>query len=281
MLFFPQWQGVGFETKLAPAAQKIREFMSNRLLTPLSAWTEVILDDSSTWDKAHDVIAHRVITSQLAQAKALLSEQDAQTVFTLGGDCGIEVVPVSHLNRVYDGDFAVVWVDAHADLNTPQTSPSASFHGMPLRTLLVEGDTAIVNLVEKPLTPKQVFMVGVREFDAPEQEYVEANHIPVFHPQNDAQALDSLIKTIQGAGFKQVYLHLDLDALEPSEFPHTPFATPKGLHVADVLNLAVALSDSFDVVGMSITEYDSETGEGLETIAPILELFAQLGRSKP
>lgn len=272
-LFFPQWQGVGFDTDLMPAAHMLRAFMATRIDVPLSVWHEVELDASPTLDKAHGVIAHRAITSQLMRVKHLLSAQQAHAVFTLGGDCGLEVVPVSYLNRLYDGDLAVVWVDAHADLNTPQTSPSAAFHGMPLRVLLGEGDAEILEALDKTLTPKQVFMVGVREFDPPELAYVDAQYIPIFHPQRDAAQLGALVAAIQQAGFRRVYFHLDLDSLEPSEFPHVPFQTPDGLRVSDVVALANALSDAFQMVGMSITEYDSKTGEGLDTLSPILEIF--------
>ena len=79
------------------------------------------------------------IIRQSTDAKALLDElAKPSRVFTVGGDCGVEVQPVSHASACYPG-LAVVWFDAHADLNCPSSSPSGHFHGMPVRTLLGEG----------------------------------------------------------------------------------------------------------------------------------------------
>ena len=57
----------------------------------------------------------------------------------IGGTCGAEIAPVAYLNNHYESDLAILWFDAHGDLNTPKTSLSGHFHGMVLRTLLGEG----------------------------------------------------------------------------------------------------------------------------------------------
>lgn len=273
-LFFPQWQGVGFPTDMAAAALRLRQQLEADFA--VTEWQDVALDPSDALPVEDGIIARRVILDQLGRARKILADQNAQTVFTLGGDCGIEAASVDWLNGVYNGGLALVWVDGHADLNTPQTSPSASFHGMPLRALLGDGDEAVGRLVARPLTPAQVFMVGVREFDPPELAYVEANQIPVFHPQRDPGAVSALVETIAAAGFRRVYLHVDLDSLDPTMFPHVPFPAPGGLSVEDVAALADALRARFEMVGMSLTEYSSAAGDGLPTLAPILSRFAAL-----
>lgn len=276
-LFFPQWQGVGFPTEMAAAALRLRQHLETDF--GVTEWQDVALDLSDALPVEEGIIARRAVLDQLGRARKILADQNAQTVFTVGGDCGIEVASVGWLNTVHSRDLALVWVDGHADLNTPQTSPSASFHGMPLRALLGEGDEAVGALVTHPLTTAQVFMVGVREFDPPELDYVRAKQIPVFHPKRDSSAVGALVEAISAAGFRQVYLHVDLDSLDPTIFPHVPFPAPGGLSVQDVTTLADALRARFKVIGMSLTEYNSSAGEGLETLTPILSRFAALARS--
>ncbi|MCU0464819.1 MAG: arginase family protein [Anaerolineae bacterium] len=273
-LFFPQWQGVGFPTDMAAGALRLRQHLEADF--GLTEWADVALDPSDALPVEKGIIARRAILDQLARARKILADQNAQTVFTVGGDCGIEVTSVGWLNSVHSRDLALVWVDGHADLNTPQTSPSASFHGMPLRVLLAEGDSDMRLLAPDRLAPTQVFMVGVREFDPPELDYVQAKQIPVFHPQRDPGAVSALIEAISAVGFRQVYLHIDLDSLDPTIFPHVPFPAPGGLSVEDVTTLADALRARFKVIGMSLTEYNSASGEGLTTLAPILSRFAAL-----
>ena len=93
-------------------------------------------------------------------------------VVTVGGTCGVEAAPVAYLNEQYDGDLAIVWFDAHGDLNAPATSPSGHFHGMVLRTLLGEGPHEYVGELRRPLRPAQLFLAGTRDLDPEESAYI-------------------------------------------------------------------------------------------------------------
>lgn len=74
-----------------------------------------------------------------ARTRAALSRAKGRLVVTVGGDCGVELEPVAAAVRRHGDRLAVVWFDAHGDLNTPRSSPSGAFHGMVLRTLLGDG----------------------------------------------------------------------------------------------------------------------------------------------
>ena len=100
-----------------------------------------------------------------------ISARRPQRIFTIGGTCGGELAPVAYLNAHYRGDLAVVWLDAHADLNTPESSPSGRFHGMVLRTLLGAGPESLVSLVSRRLAPQQIVLAGVRDFDRDEATF--------------------------------------------------------------------------------------------------------------
>src|SRR6476659_3005821 len=102
-----------------------------------------------------------------------LRERNPCRILIVGGTCGAEVAPIGYLNEKYDGDLAVIWLDAHEDLNTPASSPSGHFHGMALRTLLGEGPDEYVSFLSRPLTPAQVFLAGSRDLDLPERVFIE------------------------------------------------------------------------------------------------------------
>src|SRR6266849_573342 len=77
------------------------------------------------------------IVPRFVPTRQLLSERKPTHLLMIGGTCGAEAAPISYLNELNGGKVAIVWFDAHGDLNTPQTSPSGDFHGMVLRMYYV------------------------------------------------------------------------------------------------------------------------------------------------
>jgi arginase len=167
----------------------------------------------------------------------------------LGGDCGVSLLPITYLNARSE-KMAVVWLDAHADMNTPASSPSKHFHGMVLRSALGEGDADMLELAFKPITPDQVVLIGARDLDAPESEFVAAQKIKRFSSE-DALGVLEFLRT---GSFSGVYIHLDFDAFDPSEISFTRFPTPGGLSIQTVVNLLEQLRSEFNVVGCALTE---------------------------
>jgi arginase len=125
---------------------------------------------------------------------------------------------------------------------------------MILRTLLGEGPDEFVRELRRPLTPQQVFLAATRDLDPPEAEFIAAAGISVTPPR-DIASHDALVERIRSRGFSRVYIHLDLDALEPAEFPATLIPTAGGPPLRDVSALLATLASSFDVAGASIVEY--------------------------
>ena len=169
------------------------------------------------------------ILEQLSQFRDLIEKQQPTSINTLGGDCGIEIIPVSYLNHRLQlsnaGKLGVLWFDAHTDLNLPQESPSKNFHGMPVRTLLGEGAAEMIGLMFSTLEPEQVVYVGARDLDPPEKEYIAAKEIKLLQKLN----VGELKSILQDKAITHVYVHLDLDCLDPEEYPHTFYQVARGL----------------------------------------------------
>ncbi len=213
-------------------------------------------------------------------AIAQLRSAAPERIVTIGGTCGVEAAPIGYLNERYAGDLAVVWLDAHGDLNTPASSPSGHFHGMILRTLLGEGPDAYARELHRPLLPRQVFLAGTRDLDPPEQQFIDQTPISVTTP-SDLAAHDRLAERVREAGFTRVYIHLDLDALNPADFPDTLMRTPGGPSLADIRTAISSLAARFDVAGFSIVEYVPGSAESLRVLGDLLTCAGVAGAARP
>jgi arginase len=260
MIFInPQWQGSGLTDELKVGAETLRSYFKDYTITevPLSDKDLATIDNIKCFEP---------VLEQTNYFKQIIAESKPQKISTIGGDCGIEVVPISYLNKKYQGDLCIVYIDAHADINTPGSSPSKAFHGMPLRTLLGDGNEQFINLLFSTIKPEQVCYVGLRDMDEPESEYV-ADHNMTIIADCQFSAVQNKVKN-----FGNVYIHLDLDALDIGEFAYSLFpTTSKGLLIDDVAHLLRDLKTNHNVVGFCITECTALRIEQLDSIKPILD----------
>jgi GNAT superfamily N-acetyltransferase len=170
-------------------------------------------------------------------------------VITVGGDCGVELEPIARAVRRYGERLAVVWFDAHADLNTPESSPSGAFHGMVLRTLLGEGPAELVP--DAILRPEQVVLSGVRAMDEGEKGVVpDSRQVP--------------------DGTTAVYVHIDLDVLDPSAFSSVGCPEIGGLLPGELLARVTALAERYEIAGLGITEYEPTSARDRRTLAELV-----------
>src|SRR5919198_605530 len=184
-----------------------------------------------------------------AAAALLLASELPERPLVLGGCCCSHVGAVEGLAARH-GRLAVVWVDAHGDLNTPETSPSGNEWGMPLRMLIDSG----------AVDPECVALLAVRNLDPPEEEFLAASGIH--------EGLDDLPAVLERT--QCVYVALDVDALEADEVAsHMP--APGGLHVDEVERLFAGLRGH--VVGAGITGGVPDP----RNVAPLERLCAALG----
>ncbi|PKL03196.1 MAG: arginase, partial [Spirochaetae bacterium HGW-Spirochaetae-9] len=152
----PQWQGAAAGTGPYHGAQAIA-----RMLGADRIDVQVPVHEQSVAKKEEGIWYEYEIAEHLKSALASLEASKPQRILTIGGDCASDIASISYLNRLYDGDLTVLWLDAHADLNTPESSPSNKFHGMPLRLLLGEGAPGLLEMLPSTLEPGQVVFTGL------------------------------------------------------------------------------------------------------------------------
>jgi arginase len=190
---------------------------------------------------------------------------------TIGGDCGVELASVAH--AADREDVALLWFDAHGDLNTPESSPSSVFNGMVLRTLLGDGAPGLVPA--RPLKPADVILIGTRELDPPEDDYLAETGIPLL----DAATVTAtqLTAAITKTGSTRVYIHIDLDVLDPAEFEGLDSPVPFGLTAVTLVELIRAVTNQFELVGAGITEFAPTSPEHAAVDLPtILRIIGAL-----
>jgi arginase len=193
----------------------------------------------------------RNLTAIEAHAKVLaeIVKDASPPIYNLGADCGGELAVVARLNEHYNGQLRVIWFDAHADLNTPATSPSANFHGMILRTLTGEGPAALVEFVRVPVSPRNIVLSGLRDADPAERDYIARHGIPV---RDTFEGLD-----LSGP----LYVHVDYDVLDGDAYPDSVYPTPNGLRLDALISTLGALRAKHEIAGMSVTEFAPRNGD--------------------
>ena len=259
MIFInPQWQGSGLTDDLKLGAETFISYFKDSAIKviPLS------MKDLTTID---NIKCFEPIFEQTNLFKKIIIDSKLDKISTIGGDCAIELMPISYLNKIYQEDICIIWIDAHADLNTPESSPSKAFHGMPLRTLLGEGNEEFISLLFSRIKPEQICYVGLRDLDEAESEYIIQHNISTI--------TDCQFEKVQNKikNFKNVYIHLDLDVLDKSEYEFSMFPTNIGSSVSEVAELIRKIKSNHNVVGFCITESTATTLEQLNAIKPILD----------
>jgi arginase len=170
----------------------------------------------------------------------------------LGGCCCSHVGAVEGLATRFDR-LAVVWFDAHGDLNTPESSPSGNQWGMPLRMLLDSGT----------VHPADVVVIGARNLDPPEVEFIAANGLRTGE--------DELAAALDGAD--GVYVAFDVDVLDPEDEIVCFMPEPGGFTVVEAAAILRRILAERAVAGMGFTGL----GPSPENVAPLARLAGALG----
>ena len=161
------------------------------------------------------------VSTRLAdRVAATLADGDFPLV--LGGDHSIAIGSMTGSAR--DADLGAIWFDAHADLNTPETSPSGNVHGMPLSAVLGRGVFGDLGWAEAPrVREESIAYVGLRSIDERERELVRESEMTAFTMSDiDEHGMTAVVEdalAVATDGTDGVHVSLDLDWIDPKEAP--------------------------------------------------------------
>jgi len=256
-----QWQGSGVTNEIKTGAKILGNFFHKNITHEV----ELFENDLKQYN---GIIAYYDIYKQLKKFRDLIEPNNPKNITTIGGDCGIEIIPVSYLNNLYK-NLGIIWLDAHADLNTPESSPSKTFHGMPLRLLLGEGDNEYKKLMFSTIQPEQILYIGLRNTDKSEEDQIKRNNI--FHIDKFNYKL--IAEKLSKYNLTKLYIHMDLDVINPEIFNYSKCPVKSGLTPIEIESFIIQLQNDFKIVGSSICESIAKNNKQLKPIENILNLF--------
>jgi arginase len=198
----------------------------------------------------------------------------------VGGDHSCAVGTWSGVHLAARGPLGLVWIDAHMDSHTPQTSPSGALHGMPLACLLGYGEPALTGLVGPgpALLPQHVCLIGVRSFEAGEAALLERLGVRIFsmaevHHRGIAAVFRDALNIAQN-GTVGFGISIDLDALDPEEEPGVGTPAKDGLHGKGLAHALRELHDYPHLLALEIAEYNPHRDRNGATARMALQLAA-------
>ena len=203
-----------------------------------------------------------------------------ETAIFLGGDHSISIGTVSAMDA-YHSDVGVLWVDAHGDFNTPETTPSGNVHGMALAALLGRGPGELTGIGQPgaKLKPSEAVLIGVRDLDPQERVALRESGVLVLTMRDIdemgmAAAAHQSLERLNQVG--QVHVSLDMDSLDPNEAPGVGTPVPGGLTYREAHLLMEILSDSGKVASLDIVEVNPILDDRNRTAKLGVELAASL-----
>jgi len=187
------------------------------------------------------------------------SIQGGRFPLVLGGDHSLSVGSIRGAAK--HRRLGVIWVDAHADFNTTETTPSGNIHGMPLAALCGLGDPRLVSLWDETppvLDPRRVAVVGARDLDPGEKQNLrEAGVMVQSMEQIDRMGMvNALEKAIEQVGHDVdgIYLSFDMDALDPRHAPGVGTPVPGGLTFREAHLACEVVAETGKLIGMDMVE---------------------------
>jgi len=192
---------------------------------------------------------------------------------TLGGDHSLSLGSVRGVAR--HKKIGVIWIDAHGDFNTAETTPSGNIHGMPLAALAGFGDPRLTQDT-RAIDPTSIAIVGVRQLDPGEKKLLRESGVNVFSMEKiDRIGLyEALGPAIEAAsrGADGIYLSLDLDALDPIYAPGVGTPVAGGLTYREAHMACEMIAETGRLLGMDVVEVNPILDHRNQTAALAVEL---------
>jgi len=213
---------------------------------------------------------------------SILQEGDFPLV--LGGDHSIALGSVSGVANAHK-NIGVLWIDAHADFNTDETTPSGNIHGMILASLAGLGNSSLTNVGgwSPKVHTESIVIVGARDLDAGEKELLRTHSIHVFTMSDiDQLGISEVMRqalTIAGQNNDGIHLSLDMDGLDPREAPGVGTPVRGGLSYREAHLAMELIADTGKLLSMDVVEVnpilDRENATALLAVELVLSALGK------
>lgn len=218
-------------------------------------------------------------------AKDVAALVDQKQFFTvMGGDhsCAIGTWSGASHAKSHIGPIGLIWIDAHMDSHTPETSQTGNFHGMPLACLLGHGEKSLTTLLNPSakLKPEHVCLIGIRSYEAGEAALLDRLNIRIFYMDEvKSRGLSAVMKdairiaTNNTCGYG---VSIDIDSMDPSDAPGTGVAEHDGLSAAALCEALTQVAQDDRLIGTEIAEFDPSLDQDHKTEKLIPKLLSAM-----
>ncbi|MCY8235309.1 arginase family protein [Priestia endophytica] len=282
-LLMPQWQG----------GNNPPYFLGAHLLNWLAPSTNAIQQEvpvslnEEGLKVEKGIFARSTLLKQLHDAADILKKHNPDRVVVFGGDCGVDLAPIAYLNDKYDGDVAILWIDAHPDVNSPEYFEN--HHAHILANLLGVGDEEFVAAVPKLVDPNNVLYVGLNDWQPSEKKVMEQFNLSAVLPEDLVEDSSSVLNWLETVNPAKVFIHFDLDVLDLREFRSLLIANPntydemkekvsKGSSIETIIRVLQDVAKSHDIVGLGITEHFPWDAYALQNMLQRLPLIGDINK---
>lgn len=270
-LVWPQWQGAGYDNAPAlvpelPVQIARRGYIAGALalaalLPPAAGPTEIVpvdLAELAGPDGAEGsmggIESRSAVLAGIDRALAsITSHPGIERILTIGGECSVSVAPFSWLASRYADDLAVVWLDSHPDVDTPDTGYDG-YHAMAVTALAGKGDAEVLAHLPATIDPARIALAGLHAWEPDVTEHVEGWGITAFSPDDLRETTEPLLEWLRATGASRVAIHFDVDTIDSRELPLGLGLVPGGLSPAQTHRVIADLGQAADVVGLSVAE---------------------------
>lgn len=178
----------------------------------------------------------------------------------IGGDHSLGLGSASGVGKCYD-DFGIIWLDAHGDINTSETSPSGNIHGMPLSALMGMGSEELVNIYSpgNKVNPQNVFLVGTRSLDKGELDLIQSEQLSIYTMETIRLkgirfVAEDIKRKLKERKIRNLHFSIDVDSIDPRFAPGTGTRVPEGLMPDEFREFVDAMLATNQVKSMDLVE---------------------------
>lgn len=287
-LVFPQWQG-GNNAPYFFGAQLL-SWLAPEANGPVEH-VNVARPDGQSLHIENGIVGRGALLDQLDHAQHLIEKHQPDRLVVLGGDCLVDLAPFAYLNERYEGDLAVLWVDAHPDVLTPKEFEHA--HAGVLGNLMGLGDGDFASAVKRPIKPANVMYAGLQETLDVETDLIRRLGLRSASPGDLADSSAPVLEWLKETGARHLAIHLDLDVLDPAFFRSLLFSRPDApadafagiaqgkMTIDQVVRLLGDVAGAVDVVGLGVAEHLPWDALALKNMLAKLPLLGSPAKALP
>lgn len=285
-MIYPQWQGASISAWIPevknPDDASRGYYLGAQLLDFLApknpqqkTITVPVSQEVGDRTPVEGVIDRDVIAKQTKTAAAMLDVEQPERIITLGGECSVSVVPFTWLAKKYEGDVAVLWIDAHPDITLPGDVYPA-YHAMAVTAMLGKGNKKILSELPAQIPANRILLVGLRDWERQQiverQKELGLKHVGVEDVQ---QSSEKILSWIKATGAKHVLLHFDMDVLDPTEIIPAVGVVKNGLKMAEVVRIINDVTTAYNVDALTVAEPMPRIAINIKNMLGGIKLFGE------